>query len=544
MPEQLAAFQAMAPRAVLVERGRPFHVVQLERIAQASQVGIDLPDTQYLTVAEAEALMDGHAAAFPGLARKVDISALPGGVRTHENRALLALKISDNVATDEDEPAIVVASQHHARELNSTIMVTRAMERILADYASDPAIQALVDGYELYLVPIVNPDGCEYVWNVDDFWRKNRRNNGTNFGVDNNRNFPFRWSVCGSSATTSSETYRGPSAGSEPETQAMRNLVALLRPEIYIDFHSYGQDVLNLYASCATVSPAIQGLNAHYRDDLRTPMAFNFRDPSGSGEAPHDHWSNGTLSYLIEIGTSFQPAFATTQAEEVRVWPGLRRALTAWRPALRGHVRSSLGRQPLAATVTFAPNQFSHGEVTRSRARDGRYGLWLPLGTWDVTWSAAGHQSRTKTVTVANWDQPQTIEVELDPVSPASTIGKQGTERIGTVVTFTYTSPGDAGRACLTGWAMGTSPGIDLGGLRVIPLNPDFLMQAAMAGNPILAPTWGTLDGAGQAQCFLAIPNDPIVVGFTTWFAGITWDPAYTWGVKKWSAPISVTPLP
>ncbi|HLQ37235.1 MAG TPA: hypothetical protein VK348_05525, partial [Planctomycetota bacterium] len=315
-------------------------------------------------------------------------------------------------------------------------------------------------------------------------------------------------------------------------------------PELYIDFHSYGQDVLNLWAPCATVSPAFQVFNQRYVDDLRTPMTYNFRAPSASAEAPQDHWgSGGTLSYLIEVGTAFQPAYTVTQAEEARVWPALRHALTSWQPALRGHVRSANGLQPLAAVITFAPNQFAHGELTRSRARDGRYALWLPLGTWTVTWSAPGHQSRSTTVTVGSYDTPQPVEVVLEPTAPVATIGKSGVEQRGHTVTFTYTSPGDAGRVFLIGWSLGTTPGIELGGLRVLPLNNDFLFSAAVSTNPVLSPTWGQLDAAGQTQSFLAIPNDPVVIGITSWVSGITSDPGYANLIKTWSQPVSVTVL-
>lgn len=537
-----AALQAIAPQAKLVEVGRPFQQIERER-ALAS--GIDLPDTQYLTVAEAEQLMDQAVAMYPGLAHKVDISTLPGGQLSHQGRHLFALKVSDNAAVDEDEPAIVLAAQHHARELNSPIMVTGAWTRILAAYATDPALRSVVDGYELWFVPIVNPDGVEHVWNVDSFWRKNRRNNGSNFGVDLNRNYPFLWGLCGASTSTGSDTYRGPSAGSEPETQTMRNLVALLRPEVYLDFHSYGREVLRMWAPCANVDPVMAAFQQRYADDLRAPMSYGTRDPSASGEAPEDHYaSGGTLSFLTEVSTSFQPVYSSTVTEEARVWPGIQRALTTWRPAVRGHVRSTLGLAPLEATITFAPNLLNHGEVTKSRARDGRYGLWLPLGTWTVTYAAAGHQSRSTTVTVNSFDTPVAIDVELDPVAGAATLTKQGSERIGTAVTFTYTSPGDAGRLALFGWSLGTSPGIALGGLRVLPLNDDFLLQAAMRGNPVLAPTWSVLDGADQAQCVLTLPNDPIVIGLTTWVAGITTDAAYSRFIKSWSQPLSVTPLP
>jgi len=541
-PAERAMFLSIAPNAQLVEIGRPFHEIELERQAAA---GGDVPDAGYYTVAEIEAAIDAQVAAHPTLARKVDLSALPGGVLTHQGRSIFALKVSDNIGVDEDEPAIVIAAQHHARELNSPVMVLGAMGRILSGYATDASLRAVVDTHEIWFVPMVNPDGVNHVWVTDANWRKNRRNNGTSFGVDLNRNYPFLWGLCGASTTPSSDTYRGPAAGSEPEVATLRNLVARVRPEIYLDFHSSGQQALRMWAPCATVNPTMETFQQRYCDDLRTPMTYGTRDPSASGEAPEDHYSSGgTLSFLVEIGTSFQPVYATTVAEEVRVWPGIRQALTTWKPARRGHVRSSLGEAPLAATITFSPNLLNHGEVTKSRVSDGRYGLWLPIGSWSVTFAAPGHLSRTFPVTVTNYDAPVDLDVLLEVSGQAATLSVAGSGSIGTNVTFTYTSPGSVGRAALFGWSLGTSPGINLGGGRVLPLNGDFLFEAAWYGNPILSPTWVTLNGASQAQAVLTIPNEPWIVGLTSHVAGITWDPAYHFGIKTWSLPIAVTPIP
>ncbi|MCA8964551.1 MAG: hypothetical protein H6838_02515 [Planctomycetes bacterium] len=540
--QELGAFLSIAPRAQLVDVSRPYRDIAVERAIAA---GEDMPDLAYYEVAEIEAAIDAEVALHPGLAQKVNLSTMPGGVPTHQNRSIFALKVSDNVAVDEDEPAIVIAAQHHARELNSPVMVIGAMQRILAAYATDPAIAALVDGHELYFVPMVNPDGVDYVWNSNANWRKNRRNNGANYGVDLNRNYPFLWGLCGSSSTTSSETYRGPSAGSEPEVQVMRNLMAKLRPEVYLDFHSYGQEVLRMWAPCANVNPTMQALQQRYADSLRGPMAFNTRDPSGSGEAPEDHYSaGGTLSFLTEVGTSFQPAYATTVAEEIRVWPGIRQALTSWAPALRGHVHSSIGFTPVEATITFTPTLLNHGEVTKSRLRDGRYGLWLPIGNWNVTFAATGHTSKTVAVQVTTYDAPQALDVVLEPVGSVATLVKAGNGQIGTQVTFTYSSPGAAGNTALFGWSLGTSPGINLGGQRVLPLNGDFLFEAAWFGNPILTPTWVTLDASAQAQSVLTLPNEPLLVGLSTYVAGITFDPNYHYGIRTWSQPVVVTPIP
>lgn len=540
---ELPLFLALVPRAELVDINRPFRDIALQR---APTIGTDLPDLAYYEVAEIEAAIDAEVAAHPGLAQKINLSALPGGVLTHNGRAIFALKVSDNAASDEDEPAILIAAQHHARELNSPVMVIEAMRRVLGAYATNPALQNVVNSYELYFVPMVNPDGVDYVWNTNANWRKNRRaNGGTSYGVDNNRNYSFLWGLCGSSTVTTSETYRGPSAASEPETLVMRNLVARLRPEIYLDFHSYGQEVLRNYATCATVNPTIFTFLEHYVDDLAAPMTYNKRDPSGSGEAPHDHWaSGGTLSYLIEVGTTFQPAYSTTASEEVRVWPGVNRVLTTWRPARRGHVRSSAGSAPLSATITYTPNLFSHGEVTKSRARDGRYGLWLPIGSWNVTFAATGHASKTVPVTVTGYDVPVVLDVVLEPTAVTPVLAAQGTRRIGTQVALTYTHQGAAGSQALFGWSLGTTPGIQLGGQRVVPLNGDFLFEAAWLGNPVLAPSWGTLDASGQAHCTLSIPNTPMLVGLTSYIAGITFDSTYHYGIRAWSAPLAITPLP
>jgi hypothetical protein len=79
-------------------------------------------------------------------------------------------------------------------------------------------------------------------------------------------------------------------------------------------------------------------------------------------------------------------------------------------------------------------------------------------------------------------------------------------------------------------------PGIQLGGGRVLPLNGDFLFEAAFYGNPILSPTWQLLDANATAQAVLQVPNAPWVVGLTSYVAGMTWNPAYHFGIATWSA--------
>ena len=114
-------------------------------------------------------------------------------------------------------------------------------------YDEDPAIRDLVDRSEIWIVPLVNPDGLEYSINVYRYWRKNRRANADGrFGVDLNRNYGYMWGRDdqGSSASPDSEDYRGVSAFSEPETRAVRDLFLSRNFRAVVSYHSYSQSIL------------------------------------------------------------------------------------------------------------------------------------------------------------------------------------------------------------------------------------------------------------------------------------------------------------
>lgn len=381
------------------------------RVANAD--GRDAPsvDPRYFDVTRAVENIDKLVAKYPAIASKVDLSALPGAAKTHEGRSIFALKLTNN--TTSGKPAVVILAQHHARELNAGFIAQAAMDRIAQAYGSNPAITKLLDEREVYVIPIVNPDGVATVFGEERMWRKNKsKNSDGSRGVDINRNYPFLWGMCGTSNSGSSEIYKGPSPGSEPEVQTMMAVQRELRPELLIDFHNHGNEVLDLYPPCAKVDKAVKAFDNHYLERLAQPMGFHTRQPSGSGEGPHWHWSEGTLSYLVEVGTAFQPRFEESIEDEKKVWKGLEAALTTWAPAFRGKVTGE-GGQPLTATFTVKQPIYSHGERATSRASDGRFHLWLPVGTWDVEVSAPGHASKTIQVKVDKYDQAQALDVQL-----------------------------------------------------------------------------------------------------------------------------------
>ena len=171
----------------------------------------------------------GVARENPGLAKVVRLG------RTIQGRELLAIKLTDGAGKLRDgrRPAVLYNGVQHAREWIAGEVTQRLMHWYVARWrAGDREIRRLLKDTELWFVPIANPDGYEYTFDVERLWRKNLRDNDgdgairVGDGVDLNRNYPshFAYDEEGSASLPSDETYRGASPASEPETRALTSL--------------------------------------------------------------------------------------------------------------------------------------------------------------------------------------------------------------------------------------------------------------------------------------------------------------------------------
>lgn len=165
-----------------------------------------------------------------------------------EGRDIWAVRISDNptIDEDEDEPSVLFVGCHHAREWISVEVPLYLAQYLTDNYATNPEIQSLVDNQQIWIVPVLNPDGYEYTRSTNRGWRKNRRHNGGGvYGVDLNRNYGYNWGYDdeGSSGSTGASDYRGTAAFSEPETRALRDLCLAHEFRSMITYHSYGGEV-------------------------------------------------------------------------------------------------------------------------------------------------------------------------------------------------------------------------------------------------------------------------------------------------------------
>ncbi len=180
--------------------------------------------------------------------------------QSHQGNDIWCVRVSDNPEVDEDEPEILFDGMHHAREIMASEMVLMLIDHLGSEYGDDPEITWLLDNREIYLVPIVNPDGVLYNEttnpNGGGMWRKNRRFNGDGtYGVDPNRNYPYEWVGPGSSTYPGDDTYRGPSAGSEPEVQALMGLVNAHAFITSQSFHTYSNLILYPWGFTTANSP-------------------------------------------------------------------------------------------------------------------------------------------------------------------------------------------------------------------------------------------------------------------------------------------------
>ena len=191
--------------------------------------------------------LDDFQTQYPNLVTSFSIG------QSYEGREIRGIKIAGTGSTKSTKPAVLINGTQHAREWISPMTNMYAADQLLAEYGSDVEITEILDEVDVYVIPVVNPDGYEFSWaspaSTNRFWRKNRRDNmnGT-FGVDLNRNWGVGWGGGGSSGNPSTDTYRGTAPFSEPETAALRdfflnnqNLVST------IDFHSFSQLILTPY---------------------------------------------------------------------------------------------------------------------------------------------------------------------------------------------------------------------------------------------------------------------------------------------------------
>jgi carboxypeptidase T len=322
MPLGLDVWEVQPDAVVL--RASETVLERLEKMGYAVEQ-LDTTQRHLATFATDEALADYHSAATleQDLRRLVDrepeVVELREIGRSLEHRPIWALRIGERRGSTDK---VLFLGCHHAREWISVEVAYRLAEHLVGAANSAP-IQDWLQRAELWVAPMVNPDGHEYCRTQDRLWRKNRRlNRDGSIGVDPNRNYGYMWgtlNVNTSSHVPSDETYVGPRAFSEPETQAVRNLVGRELFRGVITYHSYSQ--LLLYPWGYTSEPIPDKAARTGMVELAGRMQRLIQDVHGSAYTPEQasqlyptagdttDWTYGEYgipSFTIELRPSSQ----------------------------------------------------------------------------------------------------------------------------------------------------------------------------------------------------------------------------------------------
>jgi carboxypeptidase T len=357
-----------------------------------------------------------------------------------------ALKLSDNVEVEEDEPCIYYFAEHHAREPISLEVVMTVLNHILENYGTDPDITDNVNNQQIWFVPLVNPNGHKVVTDeVETMWRKNIRDNNENGsinvtgnnpsdGADPNRNYGWEWG--GASTNWTSETYQGTAAFSEPETQAVQELMATHHFVAGLSYHSYSELILFPYGySDDVVAPDQLALS-----ELCTDMAVTIPGQYGGHYTPQAAWAlysctgttddyaygnYGIFSFTVELATEFiPPANQVDGICDNNIEAALIMLDRTSHSIILGHVTDSASGLPLQAEIFIdgIDNTGVYRNPYMSNQEYGSYYRLLTDGTYDVTFQAYGYGNQTFENVVITSDDQTILDVVLSNGSATASV--------------------------------------------------------------------------------------------------------------------------
>jgi carboxypeptidase T len=253
-----------------------------------------------------------------------DIMTLSSIGKTYEGRDIWLVKLSDNVTQEENEPGVLFMGAHHGNEKPSYEVCLFFIKYMVEHYenSSLPEVRNAIDITQIYLIPMVNPDGVEA--NI----RKNcapnhgpfgRSQTITSYGVNLNRNYDDPWFLAYIFPISyslpfilpdSSMNYRGPYPFSENETKAVKNFAEAHSISISISYHSYGEFIIYPWMHTTKQTPDeplfrsvgenISMINHYYLFIKNYHLIQRFGGTLGSSE----NWlyrACGSIAFTVEL---------------------------------------------------------------------------------------------------------------------------------------------------------------------------------------------------------------------------------------------------
>lgn len=279
-----------------------------------------VPDRQYFTPEKLTAKLKELAAAHPDSAELRELG------KSLEGRPIWGFRVrSPQAAVRFPRPAVMVDAMHHAREVMTVEIAVDLIEQLLSRRANDARIEGWLQAFDVWVIPMVNPDGNARVWAGSTMWRKNTRGG---YGVDINRNYPTNFGACrGSSSSFGADDYRGPSAASEPETKVVMELADEITPSAYLSYHTFSEIVIHPYGCPGKlIEPEFRAKHLELSRGIAAKLirdsgsgsyiagaSYELLYPTDGGSIDHIWRKHRAYSFVVEANSSrngFQPSYA------------------------------------------------------------------------------------------------------------------------------------------------------------------------------------------------------------------------------------------
>lgn len=360
-------------------------------------------------------MMNKFATDYPDICKIINIDTTVNG------RELLALKISDNVNTNEAEPEFFYTSTMHGDETTGFVLLLRLADSILSNYVVVKDINNIVNNFEIYINPNANPDGTYAGGNstVSGATRYNANNE------DINRDFP--------------DPINGEVPPYEQETQAMMNFAGQHHFVMSVNFHggievvNYPWDVWTTTVNAPADADWFIKTGTDYVNTARTINPNYMTSYNSTGVTEGGDW------YVIYGGRQDYMNYwhhckeVTMEISDFKLLPtdSLHNFWNYNKQSLFDYIEeagygfngtvTNINSDPLDAKIEISGYDKDNSWVVTDPA-NGDYYRPIAPGTYDVTYSSPGYISQTHTVTVTDWKTTTIKNVILGTTTEVSPV--------------------------------------------------------------------------------------------------------------------------
>jgi hypothetical protein len=346
---------------------------------------------------------------------------------SHTNRLLLIMKVSDSVEVDEDEPEVHFEGNIHGDEKIAWAVSFCMLSYLIENYPTDTVVQRLVDTREIWIAPLVNPDG--YV--------SSTRYNGR--GVDLNRNWGWMWGdeyACGSDFLSENESWKF------MEHFWRHPFVS------YISYHSGTLFISEPWSYTSYTQPPEQNLLRHLSIGYHNFTGYPYGQgsigmyPINGCTKDYDYGCGGEMGWSIEVCYTKTPPPDSIDVIFARERPAMMYIMHKAGQGIHGVVTDSIEGDPgppLRALIYVAPQDYP----SYSNGALGDFHRFYLPGTYEVTVMSPGYDPKTISDVVVPSGTPDSsvfLDVRLVPDQELPLYATEviGTRYVSTSSNLTY----------------------------------------------------------------------------------------------------------